>query len=138
MERQEEIVVDASVAVKWFSEEEGSERAIALRDRHVSGKTTLVAPDLLVHEVANALRFKPGLSPGVTSRAIGDLFKLQVDLLAPTRELVARASEQAYKYGVTAYDSAYLALGEALGVEVITADGELYRKAQACGFLKEL
>lgn len=81
---------------------------------------------------------KPGLPPSVASRAIVDLFKLQVDLLAPTGELVARATEQAHKYGITVYDAAYMALGEALGVEVITADDELYTRAEASGFLRKL
>lgn len=138
MERQEEIVVDASVALKWFSEEEGSDRAIALRDRHVGGSTTLVAPDFLVHGVANALRFTPGLAPGEASEATGGLFRLQVDLLAPMRELVARASDLACKYGITAYDAAYVALAEFLGVQAVTADDELHRKAKACGFLRKL
>lgn len=44
------IVVDASVALKWFIEEEGSDRAELLLD----GNTELVAPELIVAEVCNA------------------------------------------------------------------------------------
>jgi predicted nucleic acid-binding protein len=43
------LVVDASVACKWFVEEDGSQAAEALLD---SG-STLLAPDLLVPEVCN-------------------------------------------------------------------------------------
>lgn len=138
MERQEETVIDASVVVKWFSQEEGSDRALAVRDGHVAGKRTLVAPDLLVYEIANALRFKPGFGPRVTAKAIEDLFNLQLDLTVPSRELVSRASELAHSYGITAYDSAYLALGELMGSEVITADKYLYGRAKGCGFLRML
>jgi predicted nucleic acid-binding protein len=138
VERQEETVVDASVAVKWFSAEEGSDRALAVRDGHVEGRRTLVAPDLLVYEIANALRFKPGFDARATARALDDLFDLQLDLMVPSKELVSRGSELAHEYGITVYDSAYLALGELLGLEVITADKDLYRKAEGCGFLKQL
>ncbi|MBI2183975.1 MAG: type II toxin-antitoxin system VapC family toxin [Thaumarchaeota archaeon] len=138
MERSEETVIDASVAVKWFSEEEGSDRALAVRNEHIDGIRTLVAPDLLVYEIANALRFKPGFNPHVTARALDDLFNLQVDIMAPSKELVSRGSELAYEYGITVYDSLYLSLGELLGLEVITADKELYKKAEDCGFLRML
>jgi predicted nucleic acid-binding protein len=138
MERAEEIVVDASVAVKWFSEEEGSDKALELRNGHIDGKTTLIAPDLLVYEVANALRFKPGLNPQLMVKALDDLFGLQIDLMAPSSELVRRGSEIAFEYEITAYDSCYLSLGEILGTEVVTADDKLYEKAKGCGFLRLL
>ncbi|MDG6928520.1 MAG: type II toxin-antitoxin system VapC family toxin [Nitrososphaerota archaeon] len=138
MERAQEIIVDASVAVKWFSEEEGSERALALRDEHVDGEMTLVAPDLLVYEIENALRFKPGFTPSATAKALDDLFGLQIDFMAPSSEVVRRGAELAFEYGITAYDSCYLSLGEALGTEVVTADGRLHERAKGCGFLRFL
>ena len=138
MERPEETVVDASVAVKWFSTEEGSDRALSLRNQHVDGRRTLVAPDLLLYEVGNALRFKPGFNPSVTAKALDDLFDLQVDLLAPSKELVRKSSELAFKYGITMHDSCYLSVGELMGVEVVTAEDELLSRAKDCGFLRKL
>lgn len=48
-------VVDASVALKWFVDEPDSAPALALRNAHIAGQSPLVAPDLLIYEVANAL-----------------------------------------------------------------------------------
>ncbi len=138
MERSEETVVDASVVIKWFSEEEGSDRALAVRSEHIEGRRTLIAPDLLVYEIANALRFKPGFNPRSTARALDDLFDMQVELMAPSKELVSRGSELAFKYSITTYDSCYLSLGELLGLEVITSDDKLYKSAEGCGFLRML
>jgi len=138
MERSEETVIDASVAVKWFSEEEGSDRALVVRNEHIDGRRTLVAPDLLVYEIANALRVKPGFNPRITVKALDDLFNLQMDITVQSKELVNRGSELAYEYGITVYDSLYLSLGELLGLEVLTADKELYKKAKSCGFLRML
>ena len=138
MERRKEIVVDASVAVKWFSEEEGSARALKLRDDHVDGTTTLVAPDLLVYEIANTLRFKPGLDSQAVSKAVEDLFDLQIDLLAPTTEVVRAAAELSTQFGITIYDSSYLSLAKLLGTQVVTADHKLHEKAKGCGFLLPL
>ena len=43
------VIVDASVAAKWFFPEEGSKAAIRLLD----GKHNLLAPDLLRSEFGN-------------------------------------------------------------------------------------
>jgi predicted nucleic acid-binding protein len=44
------LVVDASVAFKWFAQEDGTDRALALLERG----EPIVAPDLIVAEVCNA------------------------------------------------------------------------------------
>jgi len=129
-------VIDASVAVKWFSEEEGTERALEVRDGHIDGRRTLVAPDLIVYEIANALRFKTEFTGEYVARAVGDLLDLQMDLIEPGRELIRLGSELAYRYGITVYDSSYLALGELMGIEVYTSDKQLYERARESGLLK--
>ena len=60
-------VVDASVALKWFVEEDGSERAAAL----LASKDLLIAPDLIVPEVCDAAG-KPSVAEAcyLTSRSM--------------------------------------------------------------------
>lgn len=73
MERAE-VILDASVAVKWFSrEEEESDPALKLRDEHLAGRMTLIFPDLLIYEVSNALRHNPGFDAGDVKGAVKDL-----------------------------------------------------------------
>ena len=40
-----EVVVDASVIVKWFVEEEGSDKSLKLRDRYIEGEIRIIAPN---------------------------------------------------------------------------------------------
>jgi len=51
-------VVDASVVVKWFVEEENSSKAIEIRDKYVNAELKLIAPEILLFEVLNALFYK--------------------------------------------------------------------------------
>ena len=53
--------VDASVLVEWFlnQQESDRDRALALRDLYVSGRTMLYAPWLALLEVLNVFRFSP-------------------------------------------------------------------------------
>jgi len=50
-----ELILDASVVLKWFLEEEQAEKALAYRQDHLSGEICLVATPLLAFEVSNAL-----------------------------------------------------------------------------------
>lgn len=40
------LVLDASVVIKWFSNEEDSEKAINIRDKFANGDILIVCPDL--------------------------------------------------------------------------------------------
>ena len=53
-----EVVLDASVLVKWFVEEDASDKALMLRDKYIEGELVILAPELILYEVLNALYFK--------------------------------------------------------------------------------
>ena len=57
MERQKKII-DASIIVKWFSEEENTKEALEIRKAHINGEITVVIPELAFIEVLNALKYK--------------------------------------------------------------------------------
>jgi predicted nucleic acid-binding protein len=78
------LVIDASIAVKWVVEEEGTSYALALRSR-----AKLIAPELLVAECANILWKKVQrneLSKDEAVLAASLLEPAEVELL-PTRSL---------------------------------------------------
>lgn len=135
MAGREEAVVDASVVIKWFHEEENTGKALELREEHINGVCILLAPDLLIYEIANALRYKPNFSHSNILRAVATLIDLQIDIVTPGKELIERASELSYKYELSIYDSSYLALGELLGIKVYTADKKFFNKAKTSGIL---
>ncbi len=49
------LVVDASVAAKWYLKEEGHERATLIMEAGLSRETKLIASGLLVAEIGNVL-----------------------------------------------------------------------------------
>ncbi len=130
---EQEKVIDASVAVKWFSDEEGSDRALALRDGHIDGELSLVAPELILYEVTNALRYKPSFDSSKVSRAFHDLLDIQLELVPLTEDLLNACVALAFRQGITLYDSAYLGIGKSMELDVVTADKKLYSK---CSKLK--
>jgi predicted nucleic acid-binding protein len=121
------VVVDASVALKWYVQEEDSERALAL----LASGERLIAPDLIVAELCNGawrLIRRGELRPeqlAIIARGIPDAFAA----LYGSALLAARASAIALEMDHPVYDCFYLALSEAQNAPLVSADGRLIVKA---------
>ena len=127
----DELVMDASVAVKCLIAEEGSVAALALS---VSGPM-IVAPALVRLELASVIarKTRKGEIPADAAARLLDDAALLFDLTAPTEPLVARALALAVEHGFSVYDAIYLALAETRGTHVVTADVKLAARARAAG-----
>jgi predicted nucleic acid-binding protein len=120
----ERLVVDASIAVKWAVPEPDSDQAAALLDH------ALVAPDLFFAECANVLWKKLRRGDLTEEEAsIAARILEQVDLVVvPSRAYLGRAVAIAAALEHPAYDAIYLAVAEAFGLRLATADARLIRK----------
>jgi len=122
------VVVDASVAVKWFIPEELSADARML----LSVEYELLAPDLLWAELGNALWKKHRrreLDPQTARRLLRDFARVPIEYHASERWTEA-ALELAIRHGITVYDGLYLALAAANECRVVTADRRLHETCQ--------
>jgi predicted nucleic acid-binding protein len=122
------IVIDASIAAKWFLEEEHAAEALRLTEPAYD----LLAPELLWVEVAAALRrrFRRGQMPLATfNETILDLLNVDVTPMAVT-PLVRRATRFAVLLDHGVYDCIYLALAAAEGCQLATADRRLHDKVE--------
>lgn len=125
------LVIDASVAVKWFAPEPLHESARAL----LESSDQRVAPDWLLIEVANVL-WKQQRRGSLTSAEASRILTLLPQLLPlqAGRDLVVAASDIAIALDHPVYDCLYLALTENIGGQLVTADQELATKASAAGY----
>ncbi len=114
--------LDSSVVVKWFSEEEGTEEALELRDAFVRGEVELIVTPLLFCEVANALRFKPDFDAGKLKEAIDALLGLRMEVEEIDGDLLKRCAEVAFDAEVTVYDALPVAVAERRKALCVTAD----------------
>lgn len=114
------LVVDASVAVKWFLPEPHDQAALRLwNEPH-----EIHAPDLLYPEVGNALwkRVQRGEMAGEqAATTLTALTDLPLDI-HPARPLIPLAFEIAWRARRSVYDSLYLALAVFIDCPVVTAD----------------
>ncbi|MDV3278461.1 MAG: type II toxin-antitoxin system VapC family toxin [Nitrososphaerales archaeon] len=129
MAAEEVLILDASVAVKWFSQEPLRDKALALRQSFLEGKVELEAPSLMIYEVANALRYNPRYGSDEAKSSIEALENLQLTIHRFEGGLASSAVETAYRLGITVYDAAYVALAAARNGVMYTADAEVVAKA---------
>lgn len=115
------IVVDASVLATALADDadDGDRTRARLRGEQ------LAAPELLDLEVASVLRGQ--MRAGSLDARRADLALADLDALpiqrAPHRQLIRRCWQ--LRDNLTIYDAAYVALAEALDVDLLTADRRL-------------
>ncbi len=117
------LVIDASVAIKWFLPESHSINAIRLLD----AGHELAAPDLIFPECGNVLWKKwlrQELEADVIPALLCDLKRMNVTIV-PTFTLIDEASRIAVTWRRSFYDSVYLALAVACNGRLVTADEKL-------------
>ncbi len=123
-----EVVIDASVVVKWFVEEDGSEEALEIRDRYLEGEIQIIAPELIMFEVLNALYFKRLFSEKELKWIYEALEAYSFSLYPLSGGYARKAVEVSYENDITLYDASYVALAIVRDTFGYTADERLIRK----------
>ncbi|MFH7244145.1 MAG: type II toxin-antitoxin system VapC family toxin [Spirulina sp.] len=123
-------VVDASVAIKLFIEQEGSAQAEALFDQlSTQPGTELYVPDLFFAECANVLWQyvrRVNYPPDKAKASLARLKTLSLQTVA-IQDVVSEALEIAITHNISAYDACYVELSERLQLPLVTADQKLIR-----------
>lgn len=122
-------VLDASVVVKWYLDEPGSEAARALQETQLE----IAAPHLLLLEVGNVL-WKHVRRGGLDAPTAGRILDTLSD--APIQwhddaSLHREAFTIAESTGRTVYDCLYLTLAARRNCPLITADRKFFDAIQA-------
>jgi predicted nucleic acid-binding protein len=128
------IVVDASLGVKWFLNETGSQAAIDILALEFG---TIAAPDLFGIEVAATLVREANAHKDSASemrlaiRRLANLFdSFAVDLFPTIPESLVAATSLALDLGHPLKDCLYLALAMELNCDLVTCDARFAEKAK--------
>lgn len=127
------IVIDASVAVKWFVREVSSDLADAL----LGHPNDLVAPDCFMIEVAAALVRKANMNKdnrAASEAALASLALMLENHVVRTEATLPAdmmtAAKLALDLGHPVKDCIYLALAMKMGCDLLTSDRRFAAKAQ--------
>ena len=125
-------VIDTSVDIKTYVQEQDSGKAVRLRDEYHQGVHQLIAPDIFPTEMCNVLmilersgKIKPG-----EANLFFRHFLSEIPPLLPAVPLLPRALEIAKQFRQTVYDCLYISLAEREGCELVSADDKLVKAVQ--------
>lgn len=122
------LVIDASVAVKWYVNQPDTAKAIEIAG---SGQT-LIAPDLLLAETGNAFWqcVRAGLFKPADARDALSKLPHRFDVLRRMTALADEALRIAVTINHPVYDCFYLALARREAAPLVTADKRLAAAAK--------
>lgn len=127
------IVVDASLATKWFVGEQDQDLAITFLENF---DRSICAPDLLLTEVSGAIVRRANSDKGFADDARSALERVMlfwdhggIALHRLTTDRVARAARIALELGHPLADCVYLSLAIELDCDLATCDAKFHAKS---------
>ena len=117
-------VLDASVGVKWFRDEAGSEEARALVEAHIAGSLTIAVDTLFGYEVLRAA--SRDAEPRDAIRIWSDLARLDLITVPLGEELVAAAADARAGLGCSLYNAFSAGLASLLEAPLYSADARAH------------
>lgn len=128
-----DLVLDASLALQWFLEDE-SDRNYSLGVLATLAEKTAPVPPLWFYEVGNGLIMACRRKRIAVEQMNGFLFRLKnlsIESAHQTPAEVLELPAVAQAHGLTNYDAAYLALAMRFRLPLATTDNDLRRAAAA-------
>lgn len=128
-----QIVIDASVALKWYLDDENlGTKALNILTHYISNEIDLLAPSLIEYEVMNGLKIaqKRGrIDKKSFQSGIEGFFNLDITLFNASHFPI-KTLDILNLFDISSYDASYLALAENEKTPFVTADKVLYNKVQ--------
>lgn len=130
------MVPDASLVMKWYLPEPMSDEAISWLKTAARQEIRLVAPDLLLYELGNALwkHVRAGVLGSDEAAFILEHVTHSPIQMVDAAVVAVDALRIAWLCHVTVYDASYVALASALNTQVVTADERLVRALASTPF----
>lgn len=123
------LVLDASVAIAIVRSEPTAPALLALLRTSIAHGGRRLVPDDFWLELANVLVRRHHASPEEAVEALREVDDFELESVRLDRPLLLASLDLQARFGLSAYDAAYLALANAEDARLLTLDAELARAA---------
>lgn len=120
-------ILDASVVIKWFFQEAGSDSADFYLEKLSKRELVICVPELLFYEVGNTLISK-GVSINDSDSIAKELLTLPFKKRGMDSKFFTKIVQNAKTFNLTFYDASYVTLTQEERCGFITADKKLFEK----------
>ena len=135
-----DIVLDASVAVKWFNsrDEDYVDAALLIQERKLKDEIGIIVPDLFFLEVLNAFITKSRFTTEDILTIKESLIKMSLKVIHPDSSIFEESINIANANKLTIYDSLYIAAADLSDVNLYTEDKEILSCVKEYPFIKHI
>ena len=124
------MIIDTSVAVKWFFTDEGErEKAVSILDHLVGHPDLFLVPDLFFQELAAVLIRKSKFEKEFVMESLRTVYSMGIQTVSAGGELSEKGIILSCKYRISYYDAVFLASAERFKAIWLTADQKAIEKA---------
>lgn len=131
------LVIDASVAIKWFTQEPGRDQALEILQELFIQPNRFAVPELFFYELANVFHKVLPKANLAQLSALEEFLAIEIPRYPLTLDLFPEL-RKFQKKGLSGYDAAYVALAKMLKGQWLTFDSKAHRKIVRLGFSKLL
>ena len=119
------LVVDASAALRVLRREPGHETVRQHLRERIPSADPLLVPPIFWLEIVNVLAHRYRYQPPAVVEAVYELEQVGISTAEVGRPGVLAVIDAVGRFGLTAYDAAYLVLAESVDAQLLTADADL-------------
>jgi predicted nucleic acid-binding protein len=114
-------VLDASVLAKWFVDEKGRDKALAILEQVAERPRQFAVPALVWYELTHVL-LRVTQQPEAAQQRLERVLQLGLPCFSATADRCTRAMRLARRAGLSGYDAHYVVLAEDLQGRWVTFD----------------
>lgn len=124
------VVIDTSVAIKWFFPEAGFKKALELKDKHINKEISIYSRDLFLYEFISAFKNYSieKIEEKDFSLAVSALLSLKIKFLPLKFQEMDKLFSLSRKLNISIYDGSFILLAKNLKAPFYTADKKLFLK----------
>lgn len=125
------VIIDTSLAYKWFVDEEPKKITIAARallKQFLNGKEKILCPNLILYELGNILAYRPKLREVDINGIWSKLSDINLPVVNPTQDFMKKCIDFSLEHHLTVYDASYAVLALENNCILLTADSKFARK----------
>lgn len=122
-------IIDASIAIKWFIEEEGQQTAFEILERAIEKPNLFSVPELFYFELAHVLNRVLGKLNNSQKRLYEKTLHLGIQRIPMSPELHQSICEF-QSMGLSGYDAAYVAVAKNMSGIWLTFDTKAHKRIQ--------
>lgn len=126
------VVIDTSVAIKWFFPEAGFKKTLELKDKHINKEISIYSRDLFLYEFTSAFKNYSieKIEEKDFSLAVSPLLSLKIKFLPLKFKEMNKLFSLSRKLSVliSIYDGSFILLAKNLKAPFYTADKKLFLK----------